>query len=457
MAPGGDVPARVVLIDPATGDQTVLTSGGNLELPTGVVISQTGQILIADPQTDEAVPGLVVRVNPMTGQQTVLSGGESILQRPTHLAIEPTGHLVVSDPELIAVVRIDRNDLSQGVVSSGDLFVRPGAIAVASDGTIYVADAEANRILRVHPGDGSQSIVAEGVNLIRPTDMGIDPAGRLVVVDPDAFGGGALLRVDRGTGAQELILLGRYLQDPEYVAVSRSGEALVSVNGGVTAIDPATGLPSRFYGEGLLRWPRGIEVAPDGEIWVADQGAGQEPRILRLNPESGAQSLVTQAQLLDAPSDLAFTDDGDLLVADESAGAVIRVDPTTGAQEIETSVPVGTLGVAARDDRIWLSGDGNVRRIDADGSSETIFSGGDDFFAIDFDAQGELVVADPDDDAVRAIDPEDGSATTIASGDLLARPRSVTVVSEPGRVPALLAALGALAALRLGVARVRSP
>lgn len=70
---------RLVCIDARTAAVKVVSEGGLLLAPTGVVASADGSILLVDqsrrvdPVTNEAAMGALVRVDPVTGTQTVIS------------------------------------------------------------------------------------------------------------------------------------------------------------------------------------------------------------------------------------------------------------------------------------------------------------------------------------------------------------------------------------------------
>src|SRR5580765_366611 len=55
----------VIKVDPATGGQTVISSGGYLQMPFDPVIDVNGQIVVSD-------SGRLVRINPDTGVQQVI-------------------------------------------------------------------------------------------------------------------------------------------------------------------------------------------------------------------------------------------------------------------------------------------------------------------------------------------------------------------------------------------------
>src|SRR5688572_22730092 len=58
----------IIKVDPATGGQTVVSSGGNLVQPFDVKLDAQGRLII----TDTGLPGALIRIDPATGQQTVI-------------------------------------------------------------------------------------------------------------------------------------------------------------------------------------------------------------------------------------------------------------------------------------------------------------------------------------------------------------------------------------------------
>jgi sugar lactone lactonase YvrE len=174
--------------------------------------------------------------------------------------------------------------------------------------------------------------------------------------------------------------------------------------GGIVRIDPETGAQSLFsVGQSFVR-PRSLAVAPSGEVFVSDIDAfGGGGGIIRVDPQTGGQAVVATGGSFVEPLGVAITPDGDLLVADADAfgggGGILRVNPRTGAQ---TVVAQGGRFVAPIGVTLAANGDVLVTDFDALGSPGAIFR----------------------------IDPLSGTQTIVASGGHFAQPAAVAV--EPG-------------------------
>jgi glucose/arabinose dehydrogenase len=60
--------AKVVRVDPATGHQHVVTSGGHLRAPINIAQDQDGNVLVVD-----AVGDKLIRIEPDSGVQTIVA------------------------------------------------------------------------------------------------------------------------------------------------------------------------------------------------------------------------------------------------------------------------------------------------------------------------------------------------------------------------------------------------
>lgn len=79
-------------VDPSTGAQTVVASGsrgGLLSRPFGITGTASGNLVVVNyHSTAGAPPGTVVTINPRSGSQTLLASG-GYLRQPFAVAVVP--------------------------------------------------------------------------------------------------------------------------------------------------------------------------------------------------------------------------------------------------------------------------------------------------------------------------------------------------------------------------------
>jgi NHL repeat len=66
----------VIRVNPTTGAQATVSSGGSFVDPSGIAVEADGDILVADANAFGGGGG-VIRVDPATGAQTTVSSGSS--------------------------------------------------------------------------------------------------------------------------------------------------------------------------------------------------------------------------------------------------------------------------------------------------------------------------------------------------------------------------------------------
>lgn len=307
-------------------------------LMSGTAAAAPGDPYVVYTANSFASGAVILRTDPASGSLVEISRNGpqgTLFQRPYDLAVEPDGNLVIADlgtPDRAdgAVIRVDPLTGRQSLVSSGSEFFDPTGIAVAPDGQLYVVDNRARdgdgAVIRVDPRTGAQSLVTEGDRLDLPFGIAIERDGNLVVANRMAAGMvgagclplGKVVRVDPGSGAQQLVAQGDSL--------------------------------------GELAWPLGLAVAPDGGIVVANECAGGAA-LVRVDPFAGLQTDITwnsQQDVLVTPERIAFDPAGALLVSDFSVGpdedgGIVRVDPDTGGQSLVRAGELFNhpLGIAA--------------------------------------------------------------------------------------------------------------
>ena len=271
----------IIRVDPHTGLQTIISSGGNFVDPYAIALEQNGTILVGelnagDPAGSSGTPSSIIRVDPFTGSQTVLSSG-GYLHSVFGIAVAPNGEIFVTSAGYRQVVRIDPVTGAQSVVSSGGLFVSLRGIVMDASGQLYVADADQTgpgRVIRVDPSMGSQTTVSSGGNFYDPTGIVLDDNGNIIVADNgnfDAGIGAAVIRVDPVTGAQTVVSSGGDFISPGGIAFDASGKiVLVDSNafiggspfydGAVFRVDPVTGTQTVISSVGIFVNPSGVAV-----------------------------------------------------------------------------------------------------------------------------------------------------------------------------------------------------
>jgi hypothetical protein len=197
------------------------------------------------------------------------------------------------------------------------------------------------------PGDPWVAYVANSVVTKQSA-----PAPVILRADPAT---GGLTEISRN-GAQ-----GDLFRHPYDIVVAGDGSLLVadmgafatstdhSADGRIVRVDPVTGRQSIVSSGNLLVDPAGLTIAPNGLIYVVENvGTLGTPSVVSVNPATGAQSLVTQGGQLCYPFGIAAEADGSLLVtnygdfSDGSTvvncvydfGALVRIDGGTHAQSI---------------------------------------------------------------------------------------------------------------------------
>jgi PKD domain len=197
------------------------------------------------------------------------------------------------------------------------------------------------------PGDPWVAYVANSVVTKQSA-----PAPVILRADPAT---GGLTEISRN-GAQ-----GDLFRHPYDIVVAGDGSLLVAdmgafatstdhaADGRIVRVDPVTGEQSIVTEGNLLVDPAGLTIAPDGLIYVVENvGTLGTPSVVSVNPATGAQTLVTQGGQLCYPFGIAAEANGSLLVtnygdfSDGSTvincvydfGALIRIDGATHAQSV---------------------------------------------------------------------------------------------------------------------------
>ena len=262
----------IIKVDAHTGQQSVISAGGNLIQPLAVTLDDQDGIVVSDPGRCCTL----TCIDPATGQQTnLLRSPDTMLGVPFGLAVARDGSVLVANGE--GIIRIDSKTGSTGVVASGGSSFRPLGLAVAKNGHLFVLNRTfPNEIIRVHPETGDRTLVSRGGYLNNPQGITVKDDVLYVtdVASSDGnFGIGRVIRVDAQTGAQTVVTEGGNLVGPVGIAVDENEQLVVGdpytinpaspdlFDGGIVRVDPVSGAQTLIArGSGSFVNPRGLVV-----------------------------------------------------------------------------------------------------------------------------------------------------------------------------------------------------
>lgn len=198
-------------------------------------------------------------------------------------------------------------------------FTAPNGVDTADDGTVFVTDAGSDDIhVLSAAGQGLRVLGRAGSGpgqLLDPRDVDWD-AGRLYVTDT----GNARVQVLDATSGVPLAQwtgLGRpwsvaLAADRAYVSDAASATVFITDRGGspIAAWGPGQAVSLPFV------TPRGLSVAPDGTLFVADPGAGS---IFAVSPAGELLKTLTRSE-----AQAAFREPWDVAAADGVVFAIAR-------------------------------------------------------------------------------------------------------------------------------------
>jgi RHS repeat-associated protein len=276
-----------------------------------------------------------------------------------------------------------------GPAKQAQLFETNGT-TMAPDGSLYIADSNNQRIRRVDPsgvittiaGTGSAGFGGDGgratqAQLNGPIGLALAPDGNLYIAES------ANQRIRR--------------VDPSGIITTVAGNGVLGFGGDG---GPAT--------QAKLNGPRGLAVAPDGSLYIADT---QNSRIRRVGPSgiittvagdgvaafSGDGGPATQARL-SLPTGLAVAPDGALYFADQNTYRIRRVDPS------------GIITTVAGNGTPGFSGDGGP-------ATQAAVSAVRGLSGLAVAPDGSLYIADSNNQRIRRVDPS-GVITIIAGNGI---------------------------------------
>jgi hypothetical protein len=320
IAGNGSGVARIGFTTPAEpGQQTITHTFASNDPGAGATTGHNNGVALS----------ATVRPGPRWAPGDILMLGESTLGRlnrttgqPVPVTTETAGAVDVAvdpttgDAVLLGsgfVKRVNRFTGAQTPFSGVSLLTAPVGLAVDRDGTVVVLDKSPGSLVRIKPDGTRDTIGASGLGRVQ--DVALEANGDVVVAcgGPGGFG-----------------------PDAKVMRISRSGTITTVAAGGDLS--------------GPVGGPLAVTVEPDGTILTARQfqGAGggftfSEGTLIRVAPQSGAQTHFTGSFELVDPAALAVAVDGTILVF--GSRGLFAVHPQTKALTRLSSVTGGRIAV----------------------------------------------------------------------------------------------------------------
>lgn len=354
---------ELVTVDPETGATTTIASG--FTFPVSADVRSDGRVVVVDAGADQ-----VVLVDPATGSQTLLAPNHA-MDGLDNAAIGADGRLFVTDNDSGQIVEIlDHGSVRE--VSPGGTTAGPGGVTCVRWGdTELVVAADLFDLHLVDVNQGYDSFTIPG-GFTKPGMAGMPvTVGTLAndrLVTTSWF--------DRSVGIFDPIAFGNVRNHPytdkDTLPINAVGfgsqivVAELSPKGSRLAwMEPSNGARGTLAGMTL---PTGI--ATDGyDLWAADWIDGTVAQIL---DDGRVIAPVVVARDLVQPEGLALLPDGTLAVAETGTGRLLQIDPATGdvtviaeglamsPNNVPGQPPTGFFtGVgASQDGSVWVSADG---------------------------------------------------------------------------------------------------
>ena len=447
--------------------------------PQDIAVSSDGTVYVLDTDNHR------VRVISASGLVSTIAGGSGVFTNPKGLALAPSGILYVSDSPNNRIRAISPNGIVTTLVGStsgstdGDSSTaklwEPVGLCVADNGTIFVAENYNRRIRMISPSGfvttiagngniGSLNGAAVNATFFAPYDVSLASDGTLYIADS----GNQLIRKLSPNGIVSTTTGGNSFSTSRSIAVAPNGTIYVSEvnNNRIRTLSPsgsvstvAGGVASTATdGQGSaarFNYPRGMSIAPNGTIYLADSSNHQirsispngQVRTVAGSTSFGSSDGQGTAARFYSPYDVAVSPNGTIYVAEYSGHRIRAISPfgyvttvagtgTNGFADgpgatAQFSYPGGIV-VSPNGTLFVVEVTGNrIRTISPDGivslfaGSNTSALGTTDGqgaaarfgnpYGITLSANGTLYVAEAYNQRIRAISPN-GMVTTIAGG-----------------------------------------
>ena len=299
--------------------------------------------------------GRVVRIEPDTGVMTTVSDE---FERPGALKLFGDGTALVLDGGTNGP-KLKRVDVTTGETTFvAALPYDADNLAVNADARVFVSLSEVNAIVEVDLHTGDFSYVVEPSVLTMPAGLAVvtqDGLDTLFV--GDGFGGVRL--VDGQTGEVHDTPIELFM--PTHL--SSAGDHLIV--GGEVLFGPIQRVHQGTF-DVLGAWdgfdaPRDVLEAPNGDLVIAEGGAGRLVRLTETGTEGGDRNVIAEG--LAGPSGLAWAGDDTVYVTETLGGRLVRVNLADRSLSVVASDLWQPEGVAVMPDGTVVVVEVGARRI----------------------------------------------------------------------------------------------
>jgi sugar lactone lactonase YvrE len=278
------------------GAQRILGSG--FSAPHGVAVDANRDIFVAD--TGNNAVKEIVAVNGVIPANPTINTLGSGFSRPSGVAVDANGNVFVADTGNNEIKEI----LAQGGYATVNTlgtgagcfaqnlgficFLQPMGVAVDAGGNVYVADTGDAAVYEI-PAPGYTTIQAVPPDLpsplfAQPTGVAVSSSGVVFVADQ---GSGGVFYIDGG----EIYQIG-YVSGATGIAVDGGQDLYVAGRAGLNELLASDNGNSVFLGNGLTD-PTGVAVDGSGNIYVAEPGSNQIVELSQASANFGSQPIAS--------------------------------------------------------------------------------------------------------------------------------------------------------------------
>ena len=314
---------------------------------------------------------------------------------PFGMAIDGSGNVFVAENDTSSIKEIvagtggaaaGKVNASSTVVTIGSGFNYPKSLAIDGAGNIFVADSNSNSFKEILAGTGgaaagavnsNSTVIPVGSGLSNSWGVAVDAQGNVFVASSDMFGSVKEI-VAGGDGkvnaSSTVIQVGNGFSTPEGVVVDANGNVFVADTehskikeilagtGGAASGTVNSSSTTIEVGSGFIM-PIGITVDANGNVYVADYGAGAVRKIVAGTGGAGSgmvnasSTTTTITSAIPTPVNVILDPAGNLFVSDFVSKKMYEIDQSDAPS---LSYPATMVGATSAPQTAIVSNSGNA-------------------------------------------------------------------------------------------------